>query len=52
MVPEEGTDTDQLRAEIADACEALPPAARPRRVRFVEQLELRESKLSRQKAPS
>ena len=47
VVPAEGTDTERLEADIRTACESLPRAARPRRIHFVEELELRGSKLVR-----
>jgi acyl-CoA synthetase (AMP-forming)/AMP-acid ligase II len=47
VVARPGADTDALGAEIRAACEALPPAARPRRVRFVDELEVRDTKLAR-----
>jgi acyl-CoA synthetase (AMP-forming)/AMP-acid ligase II len=47
VVARPDVDTDRLGAEIRAACESLPPAARPRRVRFVEALELRDTKLAR-----
>ena len=47
VVAREGADTDALRQEIRTACEALAPAMRPRSVRFVDDLELRDTKLAR-----
>lgn len=47
VVPRPGTDTERLDDEIRDACEALPPAARPRRIRFVDALEMRGHKIVR-----
>ena len=43
-----GIDTEALTARIRAACEALPAAGRPRRIRFVEELETRGHKLIRQ----
>jgi acyl-coenzyme A synthetase/AMP-(fatty) acid ligase len=40
-------DLEELEDRIRDACKPLPPAARPRRVRFVDSLDLRENKLRR-----
>jgi acyl-CoA synthetase (AMP-forming)/AMP-acid ligase II len=47
VVPAAGRDPEELRAAILAACQALPPAARPRRVRFVDDLEIRGEKLAR-----
>ena len=52
VVSRPGVDRDDLGARIRAACDSLPPAARPRRVRFVEELELRDTKLERRAAPS
>ncbi|MEA2160072.1 MAG: hypothetical protein QOD66_2452 [Solirubrobacteraceae bacterium] len=43
----EGVDTDELAARIRAACQVLPAAGRPRRIRFVEELETRGNKLMR-----
>jgi len=40
-------DEEQLEKEIRGACEALPRAARPRRIEFVDEIETRGSKLAR-----
>jgi acyl-coenzyme A synthetase/AMP-(fatty) acid ligase len=50
VVASPGIDTDALAAEIRSACEALPAAGRPRRIRFVEELEIRGNKLLRHEA--
>ncbi|HEY2214731.1 MAG TPA: class I adenylate-forming enzyme family protein [Acidimicrobiales bacterium] len=47
VVPMPAVDTDELEDAIRAACEVLAPAAQPRRVRFVEQLDLKENKISR-----
>jgi acyl-coenzyme A synthetase/AMP-(fatty) acid ligase len=47
VVPVEGADTDALAGAIRAACAGLPPAAQPRRIRFVESLEMRDTKLAR-----
>jgi acyl-coenzyme A synthetase/AMP-(fatty) acid ligase len=47
VVPRPGANTDRLADEIRAACEALPPAARPRRIRFVDELDLRGHKIVR-----
>ena len=39
--------TAQLERRIRDACQRLPAAGRPRRIRFVPELEIRGSKLMR-----
>ena len=41
-------DRDAVEERIRTACRALPPALQPRRVHFVDDLELRENKLVRQ----
>lgn len=46
-----GTDTDDLQRRIRAACQALPSAAQPRRVRFVSHLDIRGSKLMRHEVP-
>lgn len=46
-----GTDTDDLQRRIRAACQALPSAAQPRRVRFVPDLDIRGSKLMRHEVP-
>jgi acyl-CoA synthetase (AMP-forming)/AMP-acid ligase II len=45
-----GRDTAELERRIREACTALPAASRPRRIRFVPQLEIRGSKLVRHQA--
>jgi acyl-CoA synthetase (AMP-forming)/AMP-acid ligase II len=40
-------DTDELEQRIREACAGLPAAARPRRIRFVPELDIRGSKLMR-----
>lgn len=47
VIPAPGTDTAELEPRIRAACQALPAAARPRRVRFVADLDIRGSKLMR-----
>jgi acyl-CoA synthetase (AMP-forming)/AMP-acid ligase II len=47
VVAQADQDTERLGAAIRAACDALPPAARPRRIRFVESLEMRDTKLAR-----
>jgi acyl-CoA synthetase (AMP-forming)/AMP-acid ligase II len=44
------SDADELEQQIRDACQALPAAARPRRIRFVSELDTRGSKLMRHEA--
>ena len=50
VVAADGVDTDALAAEIRTACQALPAAGRPRRIRFVDELEIRGNKLMRREA--
>lgn len=52
VVARNGIPTDVLDREIRRACESLPPAARPRRVRFVDDLDLRGTKVARVQAPT
>lgn len=47
VVAAPGTDSAALEARIRSACEALPRAARPRRIRIVSELEIRGQKLIR-----
>jgi acyl-coenzyme A synthetase/AMP-(fatty) acid ligase len=48
VVPEPGVDPAELEEEIRAACEeALPPQSQPRAIRFVDELEIRGSKLAR-----
>lgn len=42
-----GIDTNELAGRIRTACQALPAAGRPRRIRFVEELEIKGNKLMR-----
>jgi acyl-CoA synthetase (AMP-forming)/AMP-acid ligase II len=43
-------DADDLEDAIRAACEILAPAAQPRRIRFVDEIDLRENKISRSPA--
>jgi acyl-CoA synthetase (AMP-forming)/AMP-acid ligase II len=43
-------DTNRLEQRIREACQALPAAGRPRRIRFVPELDIRGSKLMRREA--
>ena len=48
VVPEPGIDEDELEERLrAQLEEALPPQSRPRRIQFVEELEIRGNKLAR-----
>jgi acyl-CoA synthetase (AMP-forming)/AMP-acid ligase II len=47
VVARPGVDTKRLDEAIRGACATLPPALRPRRVRFVAELEVRGDKISR-----
>lgn len=47
VVAAAGVDTDELNAKIREACQALPAAGRPRRIRFVDELEIKGNKLMR-----
>ena len=50
VVLSNGSDPKRVEAGIREACEALPRAGRPRRIRFVEELETRGNKLIRGEA--
>lgn len=45
--PNEGADPEVVKAAVRDATAALPPASRPRVVRIVDALALRENKIIR-----
>lgn len=45
-----GTEVADLEQRLREAWQTLPPAARPRRLRFVPELSLRENKLMREEA--
>jgi len=47
VVAAPGADTDQLTAKIRAACADLPPAARPRSIRFVESVAMAGNKIVR-----
>ena len=47
VVPMEGADEEQLRDAIREACASLPPAARPRNIKFVSTIDTAGNKLSR-----
>lgn len=47
VVPAPGSDEKDVHSAIQDACAALPPAARPRSIRFVPTLPMAGNKLSR-----
>jgi acyl-CoA synthetase (AMP-forming)/AMP-acid ligase II len=51
VVAEAGVDTEQLDDAIRVACESRPAAAPPRRIRFVDELDVRENKVTR-RSPS
>jgi acyl-CoA synthetase (AMP-forming)/AMP-acid ligase II len=40
-------DEEEVEDAIREACEVLAPAAQPRRIRFVDELDLRENKVAR-----
>jgi acyl-CoA synthetase (AMP-forming)/AMP-acid ligase II len=50
VVAADGIDTEALAAQIRTACQALPAAGRPRRIRFVDELEIQGNKLLRREA--
>ena len=47
VIPSPGTDTDDLREAIDAACADLAPAARPRSIRFVEDITTKGHKIQR-----
>lgn len=47
VVAAPGADTEALEAAIREACAELPRAGRPRRIRFVDEIEMRGDKLAR-----
>ena len=47
VVRDPDADETEVDDGIRAACEALPPAARPRRIRFVDELEIKEHKVRR-----
>jgi acyl-coenzyme A synthetase/AMP-(fatty) acid ligase len=47
VVADPEADQRELEARIREACDALPQAARPRRIRFVPELELQGQKVAR-----
>jgi acyl-coenzyme A synthetase/AMP-(fatty) acid ligase len=50
VVPVAGTDEDGLRDAIRQACAGLPPAARPRSIKFVPTMDTGGNKLLRRSA--
>ncbi|MHB8692664.1 MAG: class I adenylate-forming enzyme family protein, partial [Solirubrobacteraceae bacterium] len=51
VVPAAGADHDELDAAIREACDELPPASRPRTIRFVDELATTGHKISRARCP-
>ncbi len=51
VIPAAGVDEDALDAAIREACSDLPPAARPRSIRFVESMSTTGNKISRSVSP-
>jgi acyl-CoA synthetase (AMP-forming)/AMP-acid ligase II len=47
VVADDGADLDALEVAIRASCAALPAAAQPRRIKFVEEPQLREGKVAR-----
>ena len=47
VVASPGVDEDELEDAIRDACASLAPASQPRRIRFVEELDIRDTKIAR-----
>jgi len=50
VVSKPGTRNEDIESRIREACQSLPQASRPRRVRFVSKLEIQGNKLMRQEA--
>jgi acyl-CoA synthetase (AMP-forming)/AMP-acid ligase II len=49
VVLSSGADRDTVEDAIRAACESLPPAAQPRRIRFVDDLDIRDTKIARRR---
>jgi acyl-coenzyme A synthetase/AMP-(fatty) acid ligase len=47
VVASPGEDEEELEDRIREACEVLPEASQPRRIRFVEDLDIRDTKIAR-----
>jgi hypothetical protein len=47
VVAAPGADTDAIEAEIHKTCQSLTRAARPRRITFVDELDVHGSKVRR-----
>lgn len=47
VVADDGANLEELESMIRAACDDLPPAAHPRRIRFVDDLEIKEHKVRR-----
>jgi acyl-coenzyme A synthetase/AMP-(fatty) acid ligase len=47
VLPSDAFDTSALETRIRAACDALPPHARPRLIRFVESIDTANGKLMR-----
>ena len=47
VVARDGIDTEELEDRIRDACETLVAAAQPRRIRFVDEIEVKGNKIAR-----
>lgn len=50
LVASAGADLEALEDSIRAACAALPAAAQPRRIRFVDALDVRDTKIARRRA--
>jgi acyl-coenzyme A synthetase/AMP-(fatty) acid ligase len=50
LVVSSGADPDAVKAAVVAACDALPPAGRPRRIKVVDEVAVRGNKLVRQGA--
>lgn len=50
VVAQPGVDTKELEAQIRSKTQELPAAGRPRRIRFVDELEIKGNKLMRREA--
>jgi acyl-coenzyme A synthetase/AMP-(fatty) acid ligase len=47
VVPRPGVDHKLLERDVRAACAALPPAGRPQRIRFVDELDVEGHKIAR-----
>jgi hypothetical protein len=51
VVARDDADLTRLVDEIREACASLPPAAQPRRIRLVDEIDVRGHKIARSTSP-